>query len=97
MKNKYFYVTYHILEIGGYTPILIVCNTEEEMYDVLYDACSLHGLTHVRKNQSGKARRDAIRLTAKDHYKYDWHKWSKEYYNNYFNPDYFNKNQIKNA
>ena len=83
-------VTFHMMVLGGYVPIVVICDSDDECSHVCSDATSLFGYSHVRINTCGRYRKDSIVITAKDYWKYENHNnWDDEYYNKCFKPSNF--------
>ena len=83
-------VTFHMVVLGGYVPIVVICDSDDECSHVCSDVVSLLGYSHVKINNCGRYRKDSIVITAKDYWKYENHdKWADEYYNKCFNPSNF--------
>lgn len=93
MENKFVYVTFHINNFSGYTPIAVKCNTLEQAQKVSADVNSLCGYSNLHLNESGKFRKDAIVVDETEYWDYNNHdKWETLYYDKTFNPDYFPQN-----
>lgn len=89
------YITYHINTLGGKVPVAVEIKPNQDLVgeEIFFDADSLHGLSNVRVNNSGRIRKDAIIIDELEHYKYDWDKLTKKYNDKCFNPNNFpNKN-----
>lgn len=89
------YVTYHINSLGGKTPIAVDLTdlSEQEKFDIYFDAQSLAGLSFVRINNSGKVGKMAEIINKERHYLYDWEALQKQHYDKYYNPKNFAKNK----
>ena len=83
-------VTFHMVVLGGYVPVVVICDSDDECSHVCSDATSLFGYSHVRINTGGRYRKDSIVVKAKDYWKFENHNnWDDEYYNKCFNPSNF--------
>lgn len=86
---KKIYITFHINNLNGYTPIAVSCDNLDDARAVGYDAISLEAYSHIRINRSGRFRKDAIVVSVPDYWNYHNHnKWEKLYKNRFFNTNY---------
>ena len=85
------YITYYINHIGGKTPIAVDLSglTEKECLDIYFDAHSLHSISFVRINRSGKINKQSEIINKETHFAYKWEELIKQHYDKYYNPKNF--------